>query len=64
MRTASRRKDKVHYNYFDSSEYDLIAVYLAGENRMVIVDAKLSGRSELYIPVMEDEPDRLAGPLC
>ncbi|QFG12246.1 Holliday junction resolvase [Arthrobacter phage Racecar] len=42
--------------FFEPEHFDLIAVYVAPEDRVVVLDAKIENTSGLYIPKMNPEP--------
>jgi hypothetical protein len=67
MRQTSRRaNNQIHYDMFNHSEYEFVAVWLYEENRIVVVpSSQVSENGDyLYIPILEDEADRRAVPPC
>lgn len=49
MRQISRRNNHINIDKFDSSEYDLIAVYISPKNKVVLVNATKATKLALYI---------------
>ncbi len=52
LRNVSRRNNgEVAIKYFDNSEYDIIAVYIAPEDRVILINAiDVNSKSTLSIP--------------